>query len=443
MNTPESILKMAKDLKVRFIRLQFSDVLGMVKNVAIPVSQLHKALNNEIMFDGSSIQGFTRIEESDMNLRPDLDSFAIYPLSDNSDEQRVARLICDVYKPNGEPFEGDPRYRLKLALKKAEEMGLSIYIGPELEFFLFKRSPDGLPMLKTHDTAGYFDLGPLDLGEDARREIVIALEAMGFEIEASHHEVAAGQHEIDFRYGPALTAADQVNTVKIVTRAVAAKHGLHATFMPKPIYGICGSGMHTHISAFKGEANLFYDPHKPYQLSEIALHFIGGLLKHAPALTAICNPLVNSYKRLVPGFEAPVYISWSAQNRSALIRVPSSRGTGTRLELRSPDPSCNPYLAFAVMIEAGLDGVINKIVPSDSTTCNIYDLTDEERSSNGLKTLPANLLGALEELSKDAVIKQALGDHIYNSFVQAKNIEWHSYTTRVSDWEIEQYLGVY
>lgn len=441
MRSKEDIMHLAERHHVKFVRLQFSDILGIVKNVAIPVGRLANALNNEIMFDGSSIQGFTRIEESDMNLRPDLDTFALYPWRER--EAAVARVICDVHKPNGDPFEGDPRYRLKRVLAEASELGLEINAGPECEFFLFKKDSAGRPLVETHDTAGYFDLGPTDRGEDARRDIVLALESLNFEVEASHHEVAAGQHEIDFQYGPALVQADRVNTFKVVTRAIAALHGLHATFMPKPVFGINGSGMHTHLSAFKDGKNVFYDPHGKFELSQTALHFIGGLIAHAPALTAICNPLVNSYKRLVPGYEAPVYIAWSAQNRSALIRVPASRESGTRVELRSPDPSCNPYLAFAAIIKAGLDGVKNAYTPRDSVHFNIYHLTDAERERAGIASLPGNLWEAVQALRQDPVIQDALGPHIYHHFVQAKQVEWDAYRTNVSGWEVEQYLGTY
>jgi len=437
--TKEEIIRKADQAGVKFIRLQFMDILGVAKNVAIPRSQLEKALDNEIMFDGSSIEGFTRIEESDMNLRPDLDTFTFYPW-----RNEVARLICDVYKPDGTPFEGDPRYVLKQTIKKAESLGYMVNLGPECEFFLFKVDPaTGAPLVETHDKAGYFDLGPVDKGEDARRDIVLTLEQMGFEVEASHHEVAAGQHEIDFKYGDALTTADRVAVFKLVTRAIAARHGLHATFMPKPVFGINGSGMHTHISLFKDGKNAFYDPNAKHQLSSVARYFIGGLLKHAKAITAVANPLVNSYKRLVPGYEAPVYIAWSAHNRSALVRVPAAREQGTRIELRSPDPSCNPYLAFAAMIAAGLDGVENKIDPGDSVTFNIYHLTDEERRSKGIDNLPASLYEALGALQADEVICNALGPHIVRHFVEAKLIEWDLYRTQVHPWEIEQYLGVY
>ncbi|NLV92280.1 MAG: type I glutamate--ammonia ligase [Firmicutes bacterium] len=441
MKTKEDILRLAKENNVQFVRLQFTDILGIVKNVAIPVSQLERALNNEIMFDGSSIEGFARIEESDMNLRPDLNTFALFPWRPK--EHAVARLMCDVYTPDGKPFPGDPRGALKRVLKEAADMGYDVQVGPEAEFFLFLLGEDGKPTTITHDEASYFDLGPVDRGEDARRDMVLALEQMGFEVEASHHEVAPGQHEIDFRYDTALTAADKVATLKFVTKAIARQHGLHCTFMPKPVFGVAGSGMHTHISLYRDGVNAFYDPMGRYQLSDVALYFIGGLLKHAPAYTAITNPLVNSYKRLVPGYEAPVYISWSAQNRSALVRVPTSRGQGTRVELRSPDPSCNIYLALAVTIASGLDGIKNKIEPPESMSSNIYSMSPETRAAAGIRNLPRNLWEALTELKKDEVVCAALGEHILSRFVDAKTIEWEVFSTQVHQWEVDQYLGIF
>lgn len=442
--TKDDILRLAQQQNVKFVRLQFTDILGIIKNVAIPVEQLEKALNDEIMFDGSSIEGFTRIEESDMNLRPDYSTFAVLAWR-RSEQGNVARLICDVYRTNGEPFDGDPRYILKRALREAEEMGYTVMMGPELEFFLFRRAPDGKPTLETNDEGGYFDLGPfLDRAEDARRDIVLALEQMGFEVEASHHEVSPGQHEIDFKYGEALVQADRVATFKWVTRNIAAQHGLHATFMPKPIFGINGSGMHTHISLFTRDGrNAFYDPNGPFGLSHDALYFIGGILQHARGFTAITNPLVNSYKRLVPGYEAPVYISWSAQNRSALIRVPSGRENATRVEVRSPDPACNPYLAFAVLIKAGLDGIKRKIQPPDSLNKNIYAMTPEERAQYGIQNLPGSLEEAVRCLQQDPVILEALGEHVASRFIEAKLIEWDIFRTQVHRWEIDQYLGVF
>lgn len=439
--TKEDILQIVRETGIKFIRLQFTDILGMLKNVAIPVEQLEKALDGELMFDGSSIEGFVRIEESDMYLRPDPDTFVIFPWRPR--DGGVARLICDIYTADGQPFIGDPRYVLKRALSEAAKMGFTMNVGPEAEFFLFHVDNEGKPTVITHDRAGYFDLTPLDLGEDARRDMVLALEQMGFEIEASHHEVAPGQHEIDFKYSDALDIADKVVTFKFVVRTIAQRHGLHASFMPKPIFGIAGSGMHLNISLMKNGENAFYDPNAPMQLSETALYFIGGLMKHARAITAITNPTVNSYKRLVSGYEAPVYIAWSAQNRSPLIRIPAKRGMSTRIELRSPDPSCNPYLAFAVCLHAGLDGIKNKIAPPPPCDRNIYEMTAAERQELGIGCLPEDLKEALDELEKDEVIKEALGPHVFSRFVEAKRIEWDRYRMQVHPWEIEEYLTRY
>lgn len=438
--TKEMILNKAKELNIKFIRLRFTDILGMPKNVEIPVRELEKALNGEIMFDGSSIQGFVRIEESDMFLKPDYSTFTVNPWEE---EKEVARITCDVYNPDGSPFEGCPRNNLKKVLKEIEEMGYSTNLGPEVEFFLFFRDQEGEATTKTHDRGGYFDLLPVDLGEEARRDMVIALEKLGFEIEASHHEVAPGQHEIDFRYCNALTSADRIMTLKLTGKTIALKHNLHVTFMPKPIFGICGSGMHTHISLFKNGENIFYNPNGKYQLSKEALYFIGGLLKHAKGFTAITNPLVNSYKRLTPGYEAPVYIAWSEINRSPLVRVPAARGVGTRAELRSPDPSCNPYLAFAVMLKAGIDGIKNQIDPGEPVSQNIYIMSKEEKISLGIESLPSTLNEALLELDKDEVVKSALTDHILKNYIEAKREEWEDYRVRVHQWELDRYLTIY
>ena len=436
--TKEEILKIASEGNVKFIRLQFTDILGVLKNVAIPVDQLEKALDGELMFDGSSIEGFVRIEESDMYLKPDPDTFVIF-----EHESGVARLICDIYTPAGEPFIGCPRYRLHLALKEAREMGFEMNAGPEAEFFLFHTDETGKATTLTHDKGGYFDLTPVDLGENARRDMVTTLQDMGFEIEASHHEVSGGQHEIDFKYDEALATADKLITFKFVVRIIAQRHGLHATFMPKPIFGVCGSGMHTHISLFKGDKNVFYDPKGERKLSDLAMWYIGGVLKHAKALTAITNPTVNSYKRLVPGYEAPVYMAWSERNRSPLIRIPARRGTGTRLEIRNPDPSCNPYLAFAVMLKAGLDGIKNKIVPPAPVDLNIYNLSKEERVSMGIDSLPGSLGEALDCLEQDKLIQEAIGEHIYERFMAAKRIEYANYKMTVHEWELDQYLTTF
>jgi glutamine synthetase len=436
--TKKDIIEMAKDNNVKFVRLQFSDIFGILKNVAITVKQLEKALDGELMFDGSSIDGFVRIEESDMYLKPDPDSWVVFPWIPS--EGTVARMICDVYNSNDNPFEGDPRTILKRAVAEAAKLGFTMNVGPEAEFFLFHTEESGRPTLETHDRAGYFDLTPVDLGENARRDMVLALEDMGFEIEASHHEVAPGQHEIDFKYAEAVRTADNIQTFKFVVRTVAQRHGLHATFMPKPVFGICGSGMHMNQSLFRGRENAFYDPQGKLELSQEAYYYIGGLMKHAPAITAVTNPTVNSYKRLVPGYEAPTYVAWSAQNRSPLIRIPTKRGLSTRIEMRNPDPSCNPYLATAVMLQAGLDGIKNKIAPPPAVDSNIYELTEKEKKNLYIKSLPSSLEEALEELKNDPVIKNALGDHAFNRFLEAKQLEWDDYRSKVTAWEIEHYL---
>jgi len=435
----EDILKIVKEQDVKFIRLQFTDIFGSLKNVAITSEQLEKALDNKCMFDGSSIEGFVRIEESDMYLRPDPDTFVIFPWRPQTG--KVARLICDVYNPDGTPFEGDPRYVLKKALKKAKDMGYEAFnVGPECEFFLFLTDNEGKPTTITHDNAGYFDLGPVDLGENARRDMCLVLEEMGFEIEASHHEVAPGQHEIDFKYADALTTADNIMTFKMVVKTIAQRNGLHATFMPKPIFGINGSGMHTNASLFKDGKNAFYDENDPMQLSQDAYWFIGGLLKNMKSIAAITNPIVNSYKRLVPGYEAPVYLAWSGRNRSPLIRIPAARGAATRVELRCPDPSCNPYLAIAAVLSAGLDGIENKIQPPAPTDKNIFEMTEEERIKEGIQALPGSLEEAIKEMKKSELVKQVLGEHIYSKYIEAKTQEWDDYRTKISKWELDQYL---
>lgn len=438
--TKADILKIAKEKEVRFVRLQFTDILGSIKNVAISVSQLEKALDNQCMFDGSSIEGFVRIEESDMKLHPDYNSFALFPWRENNS---VARLICDVYKPDGTPFQGSPRQVLKNVLDEAKELGYTFNVGPECEFFLFRNDDQGKPTLQTFDDAGYFDMGPVDPGEDVRRDIVLNLEQMGFEIEASHHECAPGQHEIDFKYGDALTTADRVMTFKLAVKTIAHKHGLHATFMPKPIFGIAGSGMHINISMAKDGKNVFCDESDKNGLSSTAYSFIAGIMEHIKGMTAITNPLVNSYKRLVPEFEAPVYIAWSAQNRSPLIRVPASRGQGTRVELRSADPSANPYLALAVTIAAGLDGVKRGLVPPPAVDGNIYSMTAAQRKKQKIEMLPTSLECAIAELKKDKLICNTLGEHILEKYIEAKELEWINYKTRISQWEIDEYLSKY
>ena len=438
----EDILRISKEQDVKFIRLQFTDIFGILKNVAITVEQLEKALDNKYMFDGSSIEGFVRIEESDMYLRPDPSTFAIFPWRPQNG--KVARLICDVYNPDGTPFSGDPRYVLKKALARANEMGYDAFnVGPECEFFLFLTDTDGHPTTVTHDNAGYFDLGPIDQGENARRDMCLALEDMGFEIEASHHENAAGQHEIDFKYSDALKAADCILTFKLLVKTVAQRHGLHATFMPKPLRGVSGSGMHANLSLFKDGKNVFHDTKGELELSQEAYWFIGGLMKHAREISALTNPLVNSYKRLVPGYEAPAYIAWSARNRSPLIRIPEARGEATRIELRNPDPSCNPYLALAAMLMAGLDGIEKKIQPPKPTNMNIYSMTPEQREVEGILSLPESLREAVEEMKNSKLVREVLGDHIFNKYIEAKTAEWDDYKAEVNKWEIEQYLKKY
>ena len=433
------IKKLVDEKNVKFIRLQFTDITGVLKNIAITPEQLDKALEGELMFDGSSIEGFVRIEESDMYLRPDPNTFVLFPWR-STEGTAVARMICDVYTPDGEPFIGCPRSNLQKVIDEAKELGYTMNVGPEAEFFLFNTSSEGKPTLDTHDQAGYFDLAPVDHGEDARRDMVITLQDLGFEIEASHHEVAPGQHEIDFKYDDALSTADNIMTFKYVVRAIAKRHGLHATFMPKPIFGINGSGMHANMSLFKDGENAFFDPNREDQLSDECRYFIGGLIKHAKAIAAVTNPTVNSYKRLVPGYEAPVYIAWSEKNRSPLIRIPAKRDVSTRVEMRNPDPSCNPYLATAVMLKAGLEGIKNKIAPPAPTVENIYEMDKAEMEKRGISQLPTNLKEAVEALSEDEVIKDALGPHVYERFVEAKMLEWEDYSITVHPWEIDEYL---
>ena len=437
----EDIIRLADENDVEFIRMQFTDIFGQMKNVAITRAQLEKALNNQIMIDGSSIEGFTRIHESDQYLHPDLDTFVILPW--RPQHERVARLICDVYNPDGTPFVGDPRHVLKNVLDKAAKLGYTFNVGPECEFFLFDTDEHGRPTTQTSDEAGYFDLGPLDHGEGTRREICIALEAMGFEIEASHHEVAAGQHEIDFKYADALTAADNIMTFKLAVKTIAQRNGLHATFMPKPIFGMNGSGMHTNMSLFKDGKNIFFDENGERKLSREAYSFIAGLLEHAKSLVAVTNPLVNSYKRLVPGYEAPVYLAWSASNRSALIRIPAARGQSTRVELRCPDPSCNPYLALAVCLAAGLDGIERGLVPPEEVTESIFSMDARTRADNGIDNLPGTLFEALELMKRDPLMADTLGPHAYESFLAGKYHEWDTYRTQVTEWEIEQYMVLF
>ena len=437
----KAILERAERERVKFLRLQFTDILGVIKNVEVPDRQFGEALDGRLMFDGSSIEGFVRIEESDMYLKPDLATFQVFPWTDQSGA-RVGRLICDIANPDGTPFAGCPRSTLKRVIALAASAGFTMMAGPETEFFLFQRR-DGRPTTETHDAASYFDLAPIDRGEDVRREIVLALEQMGMHVEAAHHEVAPGQHEIDFHYDDVLTTADNVSTCRFIVKNVALRNDLHATFMPKPIFGVAGSGMHTHQSLFAGGANAFYDESAEWQLSLACLHYIGGLLRHAKGCCAITNPLVNSYKRLVPGYEAPTAIAWSEKNRSPLVRVPAARGTSTRVELRLPDPSCNPYLAFAVMLRAGLDGIEQKLDPGPPVNKNIYTMSHRERRHLRIDDLPAHLSEALDEFEKSDLVRETLGDHIFQHFLEAKREEWADYIRHVSPWEMERYLGVY
>jgi glutamine synthetase len=441
----QALLNQMRDDRVHFLRLTFTDVMGQNKNVEVPASQFAKALGGEIMFDGSSIEGFSRIEESDMLLVPDLRSYAVFPFQENGD--RVARLICDVYNADRTPFAGCPRMTLRRVLERYRERGLRPVCGPELEFFLFRRDDAGHPTVETHDAGGYFDLLPVDRGEDARRDIVNSLEAMGFEIEAAHHEVAPGQHEIDFRYAEALETADRVTTFRMIVKKIALDCGLHATFMPKPLAGVNGSGMHTHQSIFVGEGdqarNAFFDADGPGQLSDMARFYIGGLIEHACAFVAITNPLINSFKRLVPGYEAPVNVAWSDHNRSPLIRVPARRREGTRVEVRVPDPACNPYLAFAVMLAAGLDGIDNQRDPGPPVNRNIFGMSPDEKEELKIRQLPGTLYEALQELRRDSTMREALGEHIYENFIQAKEEVWRQYQAEVHQWELDRYLGSY
>ena len=436
--TKQDIIRLVEEEDVEFIRLQFTDMFGTFKNVAITKSQLGKALDNQCMFDGSSIEGFVRIEESDMYLYPDLDTFAIFPW--RPQQGKVARIICDIYRPDGQPFEGDPRYILKKTLAEAKAMGYQFDVGPECEFFLFHTDEEGRPTTTTHERAGYFDLGPVDLGENARRDMVLALEEMGFEIETSHHEVAPAQHEIDFRYGEGLAAADNIMTFKLAVRTIAKRFGLFASFMPKPKHGVNGSGMHINMSVSKEGRNIFSEPSDEWGLSQEAYYFMGGLMEHMRGMAAITNPLVNSYKRLVPGYEAPMYIAWSATNRSPLIRIPASRGASTRIELRCPDPAANPYLALAVCLAAGLDGFRRKIQPPAPINSNIFEMRKSEKLALHIAALPADLYEAVKEMEKDALVCQVLGSHISERYAKAKKAEWRAYREQVTEWEISNYL---
>ncbi|WP_423716934.1 type I glutamate--ammonia ligase [Lactiplantibacillus pentosus] len=442
--TKDDIRRIVKEENVNFLRLMFTDLFGTIKNVEVPVSQLDKLLDNKLMFDGSSIDGFVRIEESDMYLYPDLSTWLIMPW--NTEHGKIARIICEVYTADRKPFEGDPRNNLIRVLNDMREAGYTSFnCGTEPEFFLFKMNEKGEPTTELNDKGSYFDLSPMDLGENCRRDIALELERLGFNVEASHHEVAPGQHEIDFKYADALSAADHIQTFKLVVKTIARKYNLWATFMPKPLNGVNGSGMHVNMSLFHDQGNAFYDASDKsgLELSSDAYHFLGGLMKHARSYTAVTNPTVNSYKRLVPGYEAPVYMAWSASNRSPMIRIPSARGLSTRLELRSVDASTNPYLAFSAVLEAGLDGIKNGIEPPKSVDRNIYVMDEDERAAAGIADLPSTLHNALKEFQTDPTMKKALGPHIYQSFLEAKRLEWASYRQQVSEWERDQYMELY
>ncbi len=452
-DTPEGLAKLAQEKGVEFARLQFVDILGIVKSVVIPVERLERALEDGVRFDGSSIQGFVRVEESDMLLMPDPNTFTCFdwqeilaPPGRGGDRARgipTARLICDVYRPDYAPFEGCPRLILKRVVAEAAEMDFIMRVGPEIEFYLFERGADGEGTTETRDQGAYLDLSPVDKGEEARRHMAVALKRLGLEIEASHHENSPGQHEIGLRHADPVVIADRIATARIIIRRIAAQYGLHATFMPKPVFGINGSGLHMHQSLYRGRRNAFFKEDAPMGLSGVAHHYVGGLMEHARALSLVTNPLINSYKRLVPGYEAPVHITWSARNRSPLIRVPAAAGDDSRVELRSPDPACNPYLALAAMLKAGLDGVIAKTVPPPPVNRNVYALSEAETRSLGIQPLPRTLQEAMGEMRRSALMREALGETIFHQYLQAKQIEWELYRDQVDQWELEQYLDKY
>jgi glutamine synthetase len=435
----ESALKKAEDNDVKFVRLWFTDILGFLKDFAIPVEELESALEEGVGFDGSSIEGFVRIDESDMVAMPDPSTFMLLPWRPS--EQAEARMFCDIWTPSKEPFEGDPRYVLKKNMEKAEQTGYTYYTGPELEFFYFKDNKGNEPL----DAGGYFDMDPHDAATDLRRDTILALQKMGIAVDKSHHEVAISQHEIDMRYTDGLTMADNVMTYRLLVKEIALKHGVYATFMPKPVFGINGSGMHVHQSLFQGGTNAFFDPKGRFYLSGVGLSFLAGLLKYAPEITAVTSQWVNSYKRLVPGYEAPVYLSWAQRNRSDLIRLPvykSGKEKETRFELRSPDPACNPYLCFSVMLAAGLAGIKERLEPPEPVEEDVYRMTDKERKKRGIGQLPGSLLEALQLTEKSKLVQEALGTHVFNAFIENKKIEWDQYRTQVTDYELNRYLPI-
>jgi glutamine synthetase len=436
----KDVLGMSREKNVRFIRLWFTDILGFLKSFAITIRELERALEDGMGFDGSSIAGFARIDESDMVAMPDPTTFKIFPWRAN--EQVVGVMFCDILEPNGRPYQGDPRWVLKKNLKEAADMGYTFYVGPELEYFYFQRST-GKP--ETLDAGGYFDLTPLDVASNLRKQTVMILEDIGIPVEYSHHEVAPSQHEIDLRYTDALTMADSTMIYRLVVKEVALKNGVYASFMPKPIFGVNGSGMHTHQSLFKGGKNAFFDPKDEYHLSKIARHYIAGLLKHAKEITLVTNQWVNSYKRLVPGYEAPIYLSWALRNRSDLVRIPTykpGREYATRVEYRSPDPACNPYFAFSVMLAAGLEGIKKKYPLRDPVERNVYEMSLEERKERGIDSLPGDLYEAIQITEKSDLVKRALGDHVFHKFIENKKIEWERYRAQVTDYELKQYFSI-
>lgn len=439
--TKQDILDIIEDEDVRFIRLQFTDIFGQIRNIAITQSQIEKALEGKIVFDGSAIEGFMRVEESDMYLVPDLDSFVIFPWRPH--QGQVARLICDMRTPSGEEFVSNPRYILKKVIKEAEEMGYDFYVGPECEFFLFNTDDSGAPTLETNDNGSYFDVAPIDNGENCRRDICLTLEDMDYVIESSHHEVARGQNEIDFKYDKALVTADRIVTFKMVVKTLAKRHGMHATFMPKPIYGVNGSGMHINMSLFKDGVNAFYDPNDPKKLSSVAYHFMAGVLKYVREMAVLTNPIVNSYKRLIPGYEAPCYVAWSAGNRSLLLRIPTDDGERTRIELRSPDPTANPYLALAACLKAGLIGIKEKLAPPPSIDVNLFNMTEKERAALGIQNLPISLREAAGIARKSDFIKELLGENLFEVYLKQKEREYEDYRTKISQWELDEYLVRY
>ncbi len=442
MYTKSDILDLIEEEDIRFIRLQFTDLMGHMRNIAVTTTNIDKILESGCVFDGSAVDGYARLCESDMFLKPNLNTFVIFPWRPH--QGKVARFICDLYTPEGKLYVNDPRYILKRVINEAAEMGLTFKVGPECEFFLFKTDDSGNPLLEPSDNGGYFDLAPMDSGENCRREICLTLEDMGYRIEASHHEVTPGQHEIDFAYDEALTTADRIITFKTVVKTVANRHGYHATFMPKPLAGMHGSGMHLNMSLFRNGENIFYEKDAPDKLSETAHRFIAGLIKYTPDMFCLTNPIVNSYKRLIPGFEAPCYIGWSRDKGSPLIRVPASRDAeSARIELRSPDGTANPYLALAACLKAGLEGIRQELVPPSSIEINLHDLNDEERRSLGIEKVPISLNEAVKCAEKSEFFRELLGDKMSKQYLWAKKEEYARYSRTINPWEVDEYLIKY